>query len=143
MTAKGYFNEGVACSDLFHVLVESKTSLYLCTQSSLNRDFTRLMWLDRWILSRKNNKQITRQRRYFTGWGIAVGTQIHNHTHALTSQTCGFAHHCMLALWEKEEICQMNNMKHKQEIYSIYREAVHTASQPVFTIMLMNCCYLL
>lgn len=58
------------CSDLLHVLVEAKSSLYLCTQSSLKRDFTRLMWDDRWILGGKSDEQITGElrRTSFTGW---------------------------------------------------------------------------
>lgn len=49
----------VTCSDLLHVRVEDKSSLYLCTVSSLKRDFTLLMWVDRWILDRENSEQIT------------------------------------------------------------------------------------
>ena len=52
-----------ACFDLLHVLVEAKISLYLCMQSSLKRDFTRLMWPDRWILGRESDKQITGELR--------------------------------------------------------------------------------
>lgn len=52
-----------ACFDLLHILVEAKISLYLCTQSSLKRDFTRLMWPDRWILGKESDKQITGELR--------------------------------------------------------------------------------
>lgn len=40
-------------SDLLHICVEAKSSLYLSTESSLKRDFTLLMWVDRWILQRE------------------------------------------------------------------------------------------
>lgn len=46
--------EGWAGSDLLHIRVEAKSSLYLSTESSLNRDFTLLMWVDRWILQRES-----------------------------------------------------------------------------------------
>lgn len=94
------FGDLRTCSDLLHILVEAKSSLYLCTQSSLKRDFTRLMWDDRWILGRDSDNQITGELRMksFTGW-VSSGQQLRGHV--LTSQTCGFAHHYMPTLWCK------------------------------------------
>lgn len=82
-----------ACSDPLQVFVEAKSSLYRCTQSSLKRDFTRLMWDDRWILGRESDKQITGELRVKSSRGQQLCGQI------LTSQTCGFAHRYMPTLW--------------------------------------------
>lgn len=74
-------------SDPLHVRVEAKSSLYLCTESSLKRDFTLLMWADRWILEKES--RVSRLQR---------GEQKILPRLALTSQTCGFVRRYMPTL---------------------------------------------
>lgn len=70
------FGELRSCSDLLHIFVVAKSSLYRCTLSSLKRDFTRLIWDDRWILGSDSDKQITGELRTksFTRQGEPEGS---------------------------------------------------------------------
>lgn len=78
----------VQVKNLLQVFVEARSSLYLCTHSSRQRDFTRLMWDNRWILGRESDSQI-RGRAHSnttTGWmssTAAVWTQINTVVYSL------------------------------------------------------------
>lgn len=130
------------CSDLLHILLDATSSLYLCTLSSLKRDFTRLMWDDRWILRRESDKQITEELRIksFRKLGEQDSSR-----RILTSQTYGFAHHYTATLWKKQEKGLSILQWSKRDIMpcAYHQINIHTPSKPVFTIMLMNCHYLL
>lgn len=132
-------------SDLLHVLVEAKSSLYLCTQSSLKSDFTRLMWDDRWILGRESDKQITGELRIkpFIGW-VGRAAAVWTYTHFSNLWICS-------SLYANSEVkigkgivnFTMNKKSNKFTVSTNQQINTLTTSNSVFTIMLMNCHYLL
>lgn len=119
-------------TDLLHVLVEAKSSLYLWKQSSLKRDFTRLMWADRWILE----GEITRLRV--------------KHLCRLSEQNSSWLDTRLLLKlvdllviisqpYEEKGKLHCHLTSNKKDLLVISQQInIHTATKSVFTIMLMN-----
>lgn len=88
---------------LLHVRVEARSSLYLWTDSSLNRVFTLLMWVARWILDRQQSRQITEEARANPSPRADGSRPPGCPAVVLTSQTCGFARRYIATLRREEK----------------------------------------